>query len=310
LLNACLMLISVVTPVYNSSTTINTLVRQIVETVAPLASPFEIIMVDDGSTDDSWDVIESLCIHAPVRGIKLSRNYGQHHAIMAGLAEACGEWIVVMDCDLQDNPVEIARLYRKAMEGYAVVTACRIDRKDPFLKKLFSRMFWKTLSYLTGASIDHKIANFGIYRKDIIQAIIRMNEPVPFFPTMVLWAGFKKTTIDAAHGKRHSGKTGYSYSRMLRLAIDIILANSDKPIRIFIRIGFAISLISFFIGLRYLFLHLTHRIVVPGFTSIIISIWFLGGLTILILGILGLYLGKTFEGVKGRPNYIIEKKTS
>ena len=211
---------------------------------------------------------------------------------------------------MQDSPDEIPMLLQKAREGFPIVTASRTDRKDTYFKKWSSRLFWKTLSYLTGTLLDHKVANFGIYHKEVIKAICMLKEPVPFFPTMVLWTGFKRSTIDVEHGKRHSGKTGYSFYRMFKLAIDIILANSDKPIRIVIRIGFTLSLISFLIGFYYLFLNLTNQIIIPGYTSIIISIWFLGGLTILILGILGLYLGKTFEGVKDRPKYLIEKKTN
>jgi dolichol-phosphate mannosyltransferase len=287
------------------------LVQEIHTHILSITNNYEIILVDDGSKDNSWKEIENISsTDAKVKGIKLSRNFGQHYAIIAGLEQATGEWIAVMDCDLQDNPEEIPALYNKAQEGFAIVTASRTDRKDPFLKKCSSRLFWKTLSYLTGMSLNYKVANFGIYHKDVIKAITSLKESIPFFPTMVLWTGYKRTTIGVEHGFRHSGETGYSYYRMIKLAIDIILANSDKPIRIVIRVGFGISMISFLIGLYYFVLHLANKIIIPGFTSLIISIWFLGGLTILILGILGLYLGKTFEGVKGRPNYIIEKTTN
>jgi len=305
------MTLSIVSPVYNSVNTIYTLIDEIEKSVSVFIKDFEIILVDDGSIDESWNEIEKISAqNSFVKGIKLSRNFGQHYAISAGLEHVKGDWIVVMDCDLQDNPTEIPRLFKKAQEGYAIVTAQRINRKDNFFKRWSSKLFWKTLSYLTGTSIDHTVANFGIYRKDVIANLNLMKETIRFFPTMVLWVGFKSTSIKTEHSNRHDGKTTYSYYKMFRLAIDVILANSDKPIRIVIRIGFLISFFSFFLGIYYLFLRISNQIIMPGYTSLIISIWFLGGLTILILGILGLYLGKTFEGVKGRPNYIIEKKTN
>lgn len=305
------MMISIVSPVYNSSSTLSALSAGLREHLQGLGEDHEIILVDDGSPDNSWELIERIAeAHPEVRGIKLRRNFGQHHAIIAGLQQTRGEWVVVMDCDLQDNPAEIPALYRQAIKGFPIVTASRTDRKDPAFKKWTSRLFWKTLGYITGKPLNYKVANFGIYHREVVDAIIALNEPIPFFPTMVLWTGFRSATIDVEHGSRHSGTTSYSYSRMFKLAIDIILANSGKPIRFIIRLGFSISLISFLIGAYAYFMQPEHHIIIPGFTSLILSIWFLGGLTILFLGILGLYFGNTFEGVKGRPDYIIEKKTN
>ena len=213
-----------------------------------------------------------------------------------------------MDCDFQDAPSEIPNLYNKTKEGFDVVLARRINRKDGFVKKLFSKLFWKTLGWLTGTNIDHTVANFGIYNKKVIQAVCSLRESIRFFPSMILWVGFSKTTLDVKHQERQTGTSGYNFSRMFKLALDVMLAYSDKPIRLVIKMGFFISLFTLLIGLYYLYLNITHQILVPGYTSLIISIWFLSGLIILILGILGLYIGKTFEGVKNRPIYIIEKK--
>lgn len=305
------MHLSIVSPVYNASQDIEEFVKEIEKYISTLTNEYEIILVDDYSTDNSWQHIEMICnSNNRVKGIKLSRNFGQHYAITAGLDHAFGDKIVVMDCDFQDAPSEIPNLYAKSNEGYDIVLARRISRKDGFFKKLFSKIFWKTLGYLTGTNIDHTVANFGIYSNKVIKSVCSLRESIRFFPSMVLWVGFRKTSLDVQHQERHSGKSGYNFSRMFKLALDVMLAYSDKPIRIVIKTGFVISLFSLILGLYYLFLNFTNQIVIPGYTSIIISIWFLGGLIILILGIIGLYIGKTFEGVKNRPIYIIEKSVN
>ncbi|MDB5227536.1 MAG: glycosyl transferase [Bacteroidota bacterium] len=303
------MLLSVVSPVYNAEMHINDFVTEVEKNISSITSDYEIILVDDFSRDHSWQKILEICaVNNKVKGIKLSRNFGQHYAITAGLDSTTGEKVVVMDCDLQDDPTQITNLYKKCLEGFDVVLARRIDRKDNFTKKISSKLFWKSLGYLTGTDIDHTIANFGIYSRNVIDAVCSLRESIRFFPSMILWVGFSKTTIDVEHKERRSGKSGYNYSRMFKLALDVMLAYSDKPIRIVIKTGFVISFISLLLGIYYFILNVTHRIIVPGYTSIIISIWFLGGLIILILGIIGLYIGKTFEGVKNRPIYIVEKK--
>jgi polyisoprenyl-phosphate glycosyltransferase len=302
------MKISVVSPVYNAEGHLTEFVTEIEKYVLPLSKQIEIILVDDFSPDNSWKRIEAICSSNPnVKGIKLSRNFGQHYAITAGLDHATGDKVVVLDCDFQDPPSEIPNLYKKSLDGYDIVLARRINRKDSFTKKLFSKLFWKTLGYLTGTNIDHTVANFGIYDKKVIDSICALRESIRFFPSMVLWVGFSRTTLDVEHQERQTGKSGYNFSRMFKLAMDVMLAYSDKPIRLVIKTGMLISLFSLLVGIYYLFMHLTNKIVVQGYTSIIISIWFLGGLIILILGILGLYIGKTFEGVKNRPIYIIDK---
>ncbi len=303
------MHLSVVSPIYNAALHLEEFVTELEKYILPITNDYEIVLVDDFSPDNSWKHIESICTtHPNVKGIKLSRNFGQHYAITAGLDNANGEWIIVMDCDFQDAPSEIPNLYNKTKEGFDVVLARRINRKDGFVKKLFSKLFWKTLGWLTGTNIDHTVANFGIYNKKVIQAVCSLRESIRFFPSMILWVGFSKTTLDVKHQERQTGTSGYNFSRMFKLALDVMLAYSDKPIRLVIKMGFFISLFTLLIGLYYLYLNITHQILVPGYTSLIISIWFLSGLIILILGILGLYIGKTFEGVKNRPIYIIEKK--
>jgi polyisoprenyl-phosphate glycosyltransferase len=302
------ILISVVSPVYRAEKILSLLASQVREELKKVTEDFEIILVEDGSPDNSW---EAITVEAQkdrrIKGIKLSKNFGQHYAITAGLDHAKGKWIVVMDCDLQDKPTEIRRLYDKALEGYDIVLARRRSRKDNFLKRFYSKAFYRILGYLTGAKQDESIANFGIYNEKIIEAIRNMREPIRYFPTMVKWVGFRQTTIDVSHGEREIGRSAYNFRRMLRLAKDIILANSEKPIYAIVGIGLIVSLVSFIAGIILAVQYFLHKIEVAGYTSLILSIWFLSGVIIMILGVIGLYLGKTFEAVKGRPIYIIDK---
>ncbi len=301
-------LISIVSPVYRAEKIVDKLVQRISEEVSKITENFEIVLVEDGSPDNSWEAIERNCQKDErVKGIKLSRNFGQHYAITAGLDNAKGEWIVVMDCDLQDRPEEITTLYTKALEGYDVVLASRHERQDTFFKKLFSKLFYGILSYLTGIQQDATIANFGIYNQKVIGAISKMRESIRYFPTMVRWVGFKKTKINVEHASREEGNTSYNFSRLFNLALDIILAYSDRPIRLTIKTGFFISCISFCFAIITIVQYFLGNISVSGYASLIISIWFFSGLIMTTLGVVGLYVGKTFEGVKDRPIYIAEK---
>ena len=303
------MKISIVSPVYKAENIIPVLVDRIEQSVSKITHDFEIILVEDYGPDESWAAIEkAAAINPKVIGIKLSRNFGQHYAITAGLDHAKGEWVVVMDCDLQDQPEEIQKLYNKAISGYDIVLARRFKRKDNFIKKLYSMLFYKTLYYLTGYDQDWSVANFGIYNRKVIDAVCSMRESIRYFPTMIKWVGFKSTKIDVDHHSRFEGKTSYNFKKLFHLAMDIILAYSDKPIRLLIKFGLVVTCISFAIALRIFIQWLNNEIIVLGYTSIFISIWFLSGIIISTLGIVGLYVGKTFEGVKNRPIYIVSEK--
>ena len=302
--------ISIVSPVYRAENIIPELIQRIEDSVSNITSDFEIILIEDCGPDNSWKVIEHLAQeNKRIRGFKLSRNFGQHYAITCGLDHVEGDWTIVMDCDLQDQPEEIIKLYNKAQEGFDVVLAQRITRKDKFLKKIFSRLFYRTLGYLTGTVMDETIANFGIYSTNAISAIQSLREPIRYFPTMVKWIGFKQTAIPIEHAERTEGNSSYNFKKLLNLALDIILAYSDKPIRLMIKFGLGISIISFLTGIQFLIQYALGKITVQGYASLIISIWFFSGLILVMLGIVGLYVGKTFEGVKNRPIYIIEKMT-
>jgi glycosyltransferase involved in cell wall biosynthesis len=299
--------ISIVSPVYMAEQLVRPLVEEIARVMSQLGQTHEVVLVEDGSPDGSWKRIEEIIAHYPeVTGIQLSRNFGQHYAISAGLAQARGEWVVVMDCDLQDRPDQIPSLWQAAQKGYDVVLARRAIRQDHFLKRIGSVTFYGILGYLTGTKQDPAIANFGIYHRKVVDAINSMPEKIRYFPTMVRWVGFRVTAIDVEHAARPQGKTSYNLPKLLNLALDICLAYSDKPLRLAVKLGIGISLISFLFALLTAIRALRGQIEVLGYASLIVSIWFLSGLIILILGVVGLYVGKSFEGVKNRPAYLVK----
>jgi glycosyltransferase involved in cell wall biosynthesis len=304
------MKISIVSPVYKAENILDELVKRIVTEVSRITDDFELILVEDGSPDISWEKIEKNCnLDKRIKGIKLSRNFGQHHAITCGLDNAAGEWVVVMDCDLQDRPEEIIKLYQKALEGFDIVFARRFNRKDKFIKKLSSKIFYKTFSYLSGIDQDGTIANFGIYSKNIVEKVIQLREPMRAFTPMVKWIGFNSTNINVEHAERLEGKTSYNWSKLINLGLDIALAYSDKPLKLTVKLGFLISFFSFIFAIVSIVRFYIGSITITGYTSLLVSIWFLSGLLIFILGIVGLYISKIFEAVKARPLYVIENKT-
>lgn len=302
------MYLSIVSPVYRAENLVGELVARINRSMEPVTGEYEVILVEDGSPDGSWAAIERICAEHPrVKGIKLSRNFGQHYAITAGLAAATGSWVVVMDCDLQDQPEEIPRLLAKALEGNDLVLASRSVRMDGWRKRISSKLFYSLFSYLTDSTQDPSVANFGIYHQRVIHAILSMGDQIRFFPTMSQWVGFKRTKLDVEHAARPEGGSSYTWSKMMDLAFNNIIAFSDKPLRLTIRLGLCISVAAFIMAGYFLIKYLRGEIIVLGYASLILSIWFFSGLAIFILGVMGLYLGKVFEKVKSRPVYIVDK---
>ncbi len=302
------MILSVVSPVYKAEKIIPLLVSRIEKSVEKITPDFEIILVDDGSPDNSWAVIEQIAAtNSKIKGIKLSRNFGQHPTIMAGLSQAKGNWIVVMDCDLQDQPEEIEKLYIKALEGFDVVLARRINRRDTFLKKMSSLIFSKIYGFFTDTKYNNEIANFGIYNSKVINAILQITDHIKFFPLFVDFVGFKSTAIIVEHSAREIGETSYSISKLINLAFNSIISFSNKPLKMFVKFGLSISLLSLFVGIYYIFQALNGKTEVLGYTSIIVSIWFLSGVIITTIGITGIYVGKIFDQTKARPVFIIDK---
>lgn len=300
--------LSVVIPVYGSDNALRELHQRIVATVEKITTGFELILVNDASPDNAWQVIRELATKDKrVRGLNLSRNFGQYPAITAGLQASRGEWVVVMDCDLQDQPEEIEQMYAKAKEGFFVVVGSRQARHDSLLRSFISRVFYATLSYLSGTHQDRTLANFGLYHRRVIEAVLSLPEHMRYFSVMVRWVGFRTAVIPVKHAKRKGGASGYSLRKLLSLATDIILAYTEKPLRLIIKFGVIVTAIA---GV-YLFVIIVRTFAlgtVEPFGFLIGSLWLIFGLLSTMLGVIALYLGKIFDEAKKRPIYIVQEE--
>jgi glycosyltransferase involved in cell wall biosynthesis len=301
-------LLSVIVPVYRGEHFLDELVERVKSSVQSIGVSLELVLIEDGGPDNSWKRLQELQqLHPEVVAAQLSRNFGQHKAITAGLSLANGDWIVVMDCDLQDRPEEIPNLFRTTTEGWEVVLARRVARQDKFLKRACSRAFSWTLGYLTATRQDPTVANFGIYKRSVIEAVLAMPDSFRCFPVMVRWVGFRTTAIDVEHASRSIGESSYSFSSALNLALDTILAFSDRPLRITLKIGMLLSISACCSALAIIFMAIRGSFTQAGWASIIVSIWFFSGLIISLLGCIGLYVGKAYEQSKNRPIFVIRE---
>ncbi len=299
---------SVVVPVYGCRDALPELHRRLVETLEQMGKSFELIFVDDHDKQNSWEEIFRICQQDKrVRGIKLSRNFGQIRAITAGLDNAKGDWIVVMDCDLQDRPESIPELYGKACEGFDVVFAKRVDRKDSALTKFLSKSFYKVYEYFTDGTYDASLCNFSISRRIVIQNYCKLREHNRGYTMFIKWLGFRQTAIELVGDERFSGSSSYSFSKKMNMAFELITAQSNKPLQLSIRIGFVISLIAFAFLIYTVLRQLLFNDGAAGWTSLIASIYLMGGIILAAIGIVGLYVGNIFTEVKNRPLYVIEE---
>ena len=303
--------ISVVSPVYGCSGCLEELVDQLDMVLSGMRVDFEIILVDDDSPDGAWLRITELATTRPwLRGLRLARNFGQHSAISAGIEHVHGEWVVVLDCDLQDPPAAIPELYAKALtERLDVVFAQRQNRKDRWSKRLFSWLFFYFLSWLTGTPQDASTANYGIFHRRVIASICRMPERDRSFPLMVKWAGFRRGYLQIEHAARASGASGYTLRKLLRLATNIAIGYSEKPLKLVAGAGIVCAMISFAMVATAVWWWLDGNVQVAGYTSLLASIWLVGGLLLLSVGVVGLYVGQVFRNVQGRPYYVIAEDT-
>lgn len=297
--------ISVVIPVYGCRGALNDLHRRLTETLLKITNDYEIILVNDFCPQNSWEVIEEICEKDPkVVGIELSRNFGQIYAICAGLDKSKGDWVVVMDCDLQDRPEEIINLYNKAQEGYDVVFARRAVRKDSGLKILISKMFYSIYSFATDTKYDPAICNFSIAKRKVIDSYCSMRESHRAYVAYLKWLGFKQTAIDVEHNDRHEGKSSYNFKKRMKMAMEILVSQSDKVLKFTVLLGFIITLISL-LGALGLIINYFISNTLSGWTSTIVVLCFFGGIIEMSIGLVGIYVGNIFMQSKSRPLYVI-----
>ena len=303
------MYFSIVSPIYYGEKMLETLVSRIELSINSITDDYEIILVNDCSPDGSWQKIKEICAtDQKVKGINLSRNFGQHYAISAGLSLCSGEWIVVMDCDLQDRPEEIPHIYNKAQEGFDIVYARRVVRHDGFFKRISSKIFHSVFDWLSGIKTDSSISNFGVYNKIVIDEYNKMGEVARSFDSLIKYLGFYTAAVDVKHDSRGEGKSSYTLKKLLSLSFDVMISNTNKPLKMAIGFGFFMSFISFCLAVFNVIAKYVGNIGVEGYTSTVFSIWFVGGILLMMLGILGLYVGKIFDQVKQRPIFVIREK--
>ncbi|NQT77515.1 MAG: glycosyltransferase family 2 protein [Bacteroidetes bacterium] len=299
--------LSVVIPLYKCSAAIPELTQRLKNALPGISEDHEIIFVNDGSPENDWEIVTQLAKGNPkIKGINLSRNFGQHHALTAGLDFADGKWVVVMDGDLQDQPEEIKKLHDKAKEGFDVVFARRHLRIDNFFKRHIAKFFYRLFDYFTDNKTDATAANFGIYTRKVILNYRKMKEQNRAFPLFVRWMGFNTAYVDVQHAGRKSGKSGYSIKTLFALATDIIISHSNKPLVLSIKFGLGMSFLSFIYGIYIIARRYIYDVPL-GWSSIMVSIFFIGGLIFANLGMIGLYLGKVFNETKKRPLYIVNE---
>lgn len=301
------MELSIVSPVYKGEKMLDELVRRISEATETITDDYEIVLTNDGSPDNSWEGIKRICeSNKKVVGVNLSRNFGQPYAITAGLSYAKGNYIVVIDCDLQNRPEEIPRLYKKAKEGYDIVFACRVKREDTFLKRMSSLVFHKVYNFLSGNNTNKEVAEFGLYSKKVIDVYLGIPEYARSFAELIQTLGFNVGTIEVLHAERAEGESSYTLKSLLKLAFDNMISNSNKPLFLAVLLGFVMSFGSFLMAIYNIIAKYLGINEVVGYTTIVFSIWFVGGLLLFMLGIVGLYIGKIFDQVKGRPIFIVK----
>ena len=299
--------ISVVIPMYGCKAAVRELHQRLVKALEQITEDFEIIMVNDACPQNSWEVIEEICKEdRRVKGIEMARNFGQIKAITAGLDYSTGDWVVVMDCDLQDRPEEILNLYNKAQEGYDVVFARRANRKDSPLKVFVSKIFYKIYSFASDGNYDPAICNFSISRRVVIDNYCKMRELHRAFVIYVKWLGFRQTAIDVEHNERYEGKSSYNMKKRMKMAGEILTSQSDKLLRFTVSFGFLMTLASF-IAIIVLIIRYFCGNVATGWTSIIATNCLIGGIIIMVVGLVGIYVGNIFMQTKQRPLYVVRQ---
>ncbi len=302
--------ISIIIPIYNESLNISALYSRLESVMQKMNVSYEMIFVNDGSKDDSIEQIKSLAKqYSAIKYIDLSRNFGHQIAVSAGLDRADGEKIVIIDADLQDPPELIIDLYAKMKEGYEVVYAKRKRRRgESFLKLLTAKAFYRILANITTIDIPVDTGDFRLIDKKVVQALRQMPETHKFLRGQISWVGYSQTFVEYERSERNAGKTGYTYRKMLRFALDGITAFSNFPIKLVTVMGFVVSLFAFLMIAYTVFIkYFTSQEIEKGWTSIMVGILFLGGVQLISIGILGEYISRINTDVRKRPLYFIKE---
>ncbi|MFN8283938.1 MAG: glycosyltransferase family 2 protein [Chitinophagales bacterium] len=302
------MEISVVIPIFNEEANIHLLHERLVNAVSSITNNYELIFVNDGSKDKSLFIIKELATKFPqVKYIDFSKNFGHQIAVYAGLEHAQGNSIVIIDADLQDPPELIKDLYTKLQQGYDVVFAQREQRVgESWHKLLTAKIYYRVLNQLSEVEIPLDTGDFRIISKKVKDIILSMPEQNKFLRGQIAWTGFNQTSVLYKREERYAGSTNYPYSKMLKFAFDGITSFSNIPLRLATYLGFLVSFVAFLVIVYTLYQKYFKHDTVPGWSSLMVSILFIGGVQLICLGIIGEYLGRIMDNVKKRPLYIVK----
>lgn len=300
---------SIVIPLFNEEQTIDALYKRLTSVMTTMGSDYEIIFVDDGSTDQSLGILKKIYqTDKRIRIVSLSRNFGQHIALIAGLDHAKGDAIILMDGDLQDPPEEILKLLAKFNEGYDIVYAIRKIRNDNLLKKYISTLFFKGFKTVANIAVPPNTGIFRIMSRRSADAFLQCREKDRLTIGLMSWTGFSHSGVATVRECRYAGKSKYNFRKSLKLSLDGIISFSQFPLKIATYLGFFIASTSAGIGIYILIKKIFEGTPVPGYASIIISVLFLGSIQLIMIGILGEYISRIYTEVQNRPLYIIKEK--
>lgn len=302
--------ISIIVPIYNEEKNLDELYTRLENCLLKITKSYEILFINDGSKDKSEGIIKTYADKNPnIKYINLSRNFGHQIAISAGIDKCNGKVVVIMDGDLQDPPELIPELYKKHKEeGYNVVYAKRKSRKgEGFLKKVTAKFFYRILSKITSINIPLDTGDFRLFDSKILKHLRLMPEKHKFIRGQISWLGFKQTFIEYDRDSRKHGETKFTYKKMVNFAIDGITSFSSFPLKFVTILGFIVSVLALIIILYALYSKFVLDRVINGWTSLIISTMFIGGVQLLSIGIIGEYISRINSEVKNRPIYIIDE---
>lgn len=300
---------SVVVPVYGCEPCLRDLHARLHATLSGLGGTFEMIFVDDCGPDRSWERLTELAAADPaVRAVRLSRSFGQHAAITAGLAESRGEWVVVMDCDLQEPPEDIARLWEAAQAGHDVVLSRRRQRRQPWARRLTSRLYFAFLSLVTERRVDPGHGTLSLLSRKVVAEFLRFKDRDRHYLFIVHWLGFRPATIEYEPCERPEGRSSYTLRSLVRLAVSGVFAYTTAFLRWIVYLGLLVSAAGLAVAAMYLYRYLAHDAVPAGFTALALLVVVMGGFGILTTGVSALYVGKIFEQVKERPLFVVDER--
>ena len=301
--------VTIVIPAYNEEENVRVVAERVSSVLNDIVESFEIIFVNDGSADQTGDILRGMAdADARVRALHLSRNFGHQAALLAGLDHAEGRAVVTMDCDLQHPPELLPDLLQGWRDGFDIVYTVRERTAGAPLKELASRLFYRSFSAVSEVDLDIGAADFRLMDHQVVQQLRRLREHHSFFRGLIGWIGFESKAITYVAPERHAGRTKYTLSRMMSFAVNALFSFSLLPLRLATWLGFALATVGGVYGLFAIYSAMVDRTTIRGWASLLITSMVVGGVQLLFLGIIGEYVGRIYEEVKGRPNYIVRER--